>query len=215
MDLSKKLLYLTMAWTDPISLVIDKSAKSILDVGCGQGMPMRLLKVRMNVPYSVGVDLFKPYIKDLKTKKLHDKYVLADVRKMKFPSESFDVCFASDVLEHLKKKEAWKLLEEMEKISKKQVVVTTSLGYFYHPPVDGNPLQLHLSGYKPEEFEKRGYKTFKFGRKEILGTGGLVHRIKFDPLKKLIFFLNFFLFPLYLIFPNFGNYCFVAYKSKY
>lgn len=201
-----------MVWTDPVCLVIDKSSKSILDVGCGLGVPMELIKLRMKIKYAVGVDLFKPYIKVLKKRKLHDKYVLADARKMKFRAKSFDVCFASDVLEHMRKEEAWKLLKNMEKISKKQVIVTTSLGYFYHPVVDGNPLQLHLSGYRPEEFQKRGYKTFKYGRKEILGTGGLVHRIKFDPLKKLIFLFNFMLFPLFLIFPNFGNYCFVAYK---
>lgn len=209
-----KATFFLMAWTDPICLVMDKSAKSILDVGCGQGMPMTLIKIRMQVPYSVGVDLFKPYLEDLKKRKLHDKYVLADVRKMKFSEKSFDISFASDVLEHMSKKDAWKLLEDMERITRKQVIVTTSLGYFYHPAVDGNPLQLHKSGYQPEEFQKRGYKTFKYGRKEILGTGGLVHRISFDPLKKLIFLFNFVLFPLYLMFPNFGNYCFVAYKSK-
>lgn len=209
-----KLTYLMMAWTDPLCLVIDKSAGSILDVGCGLGVPMELIKLRMKVKYAVGVDLFKPYLNLLKKRKLHDKYILADVRKMLIPPQSFDVSFASDVLEHMSKKEAWKLLENMEKISRKQVIVTTSLGYFYHPPVDGNPLQLHKSGYQPEEFHKRGYKTFKYGRKEILGTGGLVHRVKSDPLKKLIFLINFFLFPFYLIFPEFGNYCFVAYKMK-
>lgn len=208
-----ELEYILMAWTDSICLVIQKKAKSILDVGCGLGMPLRLIKYRMKVDYAVGVDLFQPYLDVLKEERLHDKYLLADVRKMKVSPKSFDVVFASDVLEHMSKKDAWKLLGDMEKIAKKQVIVTTSLGYFYHPPVDGNPLQLHKSGYKPEEFEQRGYKTFKYGRKEILGTEGLVHRIKFDPLKKLIFLFNFALFPFYLIFPDLGNYCFVVYKN--
>lgn len=208
-----ELVYYLMAWTDPICLVINKRVKSILDVGCGLGMPMKLIKLRMKVDYATGVDLFQPYLDQLGDKKLHDKYILADVRKMKVEPKSFDLVFASDILEHMPKKDAWELLSDMEKIAKKQVIVTTSLGYFYHPPVDGNPLQLHKSGYKPEEFEQRGYKTFKYGRKEILGTGGLVHKIKLDPLKKLIFLFNFALFPLYLVFPDLGNYCFVAYKN--
>ena len=205
--------YKMMVLTDPISFVIKKDAKSILDVGCGLGVPMELIKRKIRVKYSVGVDLFQPYIDFLKKKKLHDKYILEDVKKMKFKPKSFDVVFASDVIEHMSKADAWNLVEDMERFAKKQVIVTTSLGYFYHPVVDGNPLQLHISGYQPEEFERKGYKTFKFGRKELLGTGGLVHTIKFDPLKKIIFLLNFLLFPFYIISPHLGNYCFVAYKD--
>lgn len=214
--LDKRMLnfkYKMMVLTDPICIVIDKSAKTVLDVGSGLGVPMQLIKEKIKVKYSVGVDLFQPYIDSLKLKNIHDKYVLADVRRMKFKAKSFDVVFASDVLEHMSKKDSWALLKNMEYIAKKQVIITTSLGYFYHPPVDNNPLQLHVSGYDVEEFKKRGYKTFKYGRKELLGTGGLVHVVKFDPLKKAIFLLNFILFPFYFIFPNLGNYCFVAFKD--
>ena len=215
-NIDKKLInikFQMMVWTDPICLVIDKSAKSVLDVGCGLGVPMELIKKKVRIDYAVGVDLFEPYIELLNEKKIHDKYILADVRKINFPKKSFDVVFASDVIEHMPKKDAWKVLEDMERFAKKQVIVTTSLGYLYHPPVDGNKLQLHLSGYQPEEFHKKGYKTIKYGTKQILGTDGLVHRIKFDPLKKLVFLTTFLLFHLYLIFPNLGNYCFVAYKD--
>lgn len=211
--------YQMMAWTDPICLIIQRNAKSILDVGCGQGVPMRLIRSKIKVKCAVGVDLFKPYLDFSKERKLYNKYILSDVRKMSFPSRSFDVVLSSDVIEHLQKKDSWKLIENMEKIAKRQVIVTTSLGYFFHPAVDGNPLQLHQSGFHPREFENRGYKTFKYGRKEMLGTSGLVHTIKFDPLKKLLYLINFLLFPLFIILPNFGNYCFIAYKdmenSKY
>ena len=202
-----------MIWTDPICLVVNKSARTFLDVGSGLGVPMELLKKKVKVRYAVGVDLFKPYIQITKSKKIHDKYVLTDARKMRFKKKSFDVVFASDAIEHMNKKDSWKVIEDMERFAKKQVIITTSLGYFYHPAVDNNQLQLHKSGYKPEEFIKRGYKTFKYGRKEILGTGGLVHTMKFDPLKKLLFITNFVFFPFYILFPDFGNYCFVAYKD--
>lgn len=208
-----KIKYYMMAWADPIAWLIDKSAKSILDVGCGLGVPMELIKYRIKVQYSVGVDLFKPYIDYLKKRRLHDKYVLVDIREMNFPLKSFDVVFASDVLEHLPKRDAWKLLKKMEKIAKKQVIVTTSLGYFFHPAVNNNKLQLHLSGYQPEELERRGYKVVKYGRKEILGEDGVVHKVKFDPFKKLIYFFNLLLFPFFFIFPNFGNYDIVAWKD--
>lgn len=215
-DIDRKLIdvkYKMMVWTDPICLVIKRDAKSILDVGCGQGMPMKLIRTKMEIKYAVGVDLFKPYLDFLKERKLYNKYVLSDVRKMSFQSRSFDVVLSSDLIEHLPKKDSWNLIENMERIAKRQVIVTTSLGYFFHQAVDGNTLQLHQSGFHPQEFEKRGYKTFKYGRKEILGTSGLVHTIKFDPLKKLLFLVHFLLFPLFIILPNFGNYCFIAYKN--
>lgn len=205
--------YQMMVWTDPICYVVNKKVRTVLDVGCGMGVPMELLRRKIEVNHAVGVDLFVPYLEIAGGKRLHNEYVEADVRKMKFKPKSFDLVFASDVLEHLQKKDAWKMLADMERFAKKQVIVTTSLGYFYHPAVDGNLLQLHVSGYHPEEFVIRGYKTFVYGRKELLGTGGLVHTIKFDPLKKLIFLVNFLLFPFYIIFPGFGNYCFVAFKD--
>ncbi|MBI2018544.1 glycosyltransferase [Candidatus Daviesbacteria bacterium] len=215
-DIDKQLIgfkYHLMVWTDPICWVIDKSAKNILDVGSGLGIPMELIRRRMKVQYAVGIDKFRPYIDYLKSKKVHDKYILGDVRKMRFRAKSFDVVFASDLIEHLPKKDSWKLIENMERIAKRQVIVTTSLGYFFHPAVDGNPLQLHKSGFHPQEFEIKGYKTFKYGRKEILGTNGWVHTINFDSLKKLLFLVNSLFFPLFIIFPNFGNYCFIAYKN--
>ena len=56
---------------DPVCWVIDKSAESILDIGCGQGFPMKMIKSRMKVKKSVGIDLFKPYIEIGKQLKIH------------------------------------------------------------------------------------------------------------------------------------------------
>lgn len=198
---------------DPVCWIIDKSAKSILDVGCGQGFPMKMIKFRMNFKYSVGVDLFKPYIEIGKKSKIHNYYVIKDVRKMKFENKSFDVVIALQILEHLKKEEAWKVLRKIEKIAKKQVIITTPIGKMYHPAVDNNKLQLHLSGFYPIEFEKRGYKIIKFGRKEILGEGGLVHKIDNDLFRKIVYSISYLLNICLYLFQPWANYYFVAYKK--
>lgn len=204
-----------MSWIEPECWVIDKSAKTILDVGCGEGLPMEMIKMRINVEKSVGVDLFEPYIRKSKKKRIHNEYVLVDVRKMKFPNKSFDVVMALQVLEHLPKKDAWKVLEKMEKIAKKQVIAAMPIGEMYHPAVDNNELQLHQSHFDPEEFKKKGYKVTKVGFKFITGEHGLVHKVKNDVLRKFIYSLNLFITLFTILFPKVGDYYFVAYKSFY
>ena len=198
---------------EPICRVIDKSAESILDVGCGQGYPMRLIRLVMSPKNVVGVDLFEKYIKEAKRDKLHDEYVISDIRKMKFKKKSFDVVLASQVIEHLPKEDGRRFIKDLERIAKKQVIIATPIGEMYHPPIDGNELQLHLSHYYPEDLEKMGYRVVKYGRKSIFGDEGIVHKIDNDLARKVIFFVNIILSPLYYAFPTLADYYFVAYKN--
>lgn len=202
-----------LSFQEPVCWIIEKSAQSILDIGCGQGFPMQMIKMRMDIGKSVGVDLFKPYIEMGGKLKIHDQYVISDVRKLKFKDKSFDVVMALQVLEHLYKEDAWKVLEKLEKIAKKQIIVSSPIGRMYHPMEDNNKLQLHLSYFYPEEFENRGYKILKFGRREILGEGGLVHKVKNIFLRRLIYLLNFLITPLYYFYQPVSNYHFYAYKK--
>jgi ubiquinone/menaquinone biosynthesis C-methylase UbiE len=210
-------LFPTKLWldslVDPVCRVIDKSAETILDVGCGQGYPIKLIRIAMKPKRVVGVDLFEKYIKEAKKARLHNEYVISDIRKMKFPAKSFDVVLASHVIEHLPLKDAGKFIKDLERIAKKQVIIATPIGEMYHPPVDDNHLQLHLSHFYPKDFKKLGYKTVKYGRKSILGEFGLVHKVKSDLIKKLLFIFNIVISPLYYWDQSIADYVFVAYKN--
>lgn len=203
-----------MAWTDPITWIINSKAKTILDLGCGQGEPMELIKYRMRVEKTIGVDLFEPYIKEARERQIHDKYILKDIRKLKFKSNAFDIVLASHVLEHLSKKDALNLLKSMEKWAKMQVIVATPIGEHYHPAEDGNILQLHVSAFLPEDFQKRGYKIKKYGWKWLLGDHGVVHTVKNDIIRKILYALNIIITPIYYSFQDSCDYVFVAWKDQ-
>ncbi len=202
-----------MSLTDPVCWIIDKSAESILDVGCGRGLPMRKIRSRMSVKYAVGVDIFKPYLTECRKKGLHNKYILSDVKKMSFKSNSFDVVIALQILEHLSKKDAWKVLTNLEKIARKQVIVAMPIGECFHSEKDHNIHQLHKSSFYPSELAKKGYKTIKVGRKGLLGEEGLEGKFKNDIIKQVIYFMNMLIEVVLFIFPSFSNYYFVAYKN--
>ncbi len=205
-----KIFLLSLA--DPVSNIIDRSAESILDVGCGQGLPMQMIKMRMRVKKSVGVDLFEPYLKECKRKKIHHEYVESDIRKLPFKDKSFDVVIALQVLEHLPKKDSWKVLEKMEKIARKQIIVAMPIGEMYHPAVDGNEHQLHHSAFYPHELEKKGFKIIKMGRKSLLGEEGLVHKLNSDLARKTVYTFCLGLDFLFYFFQPLADYYFVAYK---
>lgn len=207
------LLYWLMSWQEPVVQLFDPQVKSILDVGCGQGLPMLNIKSRRNLDRTVGVDLFDPYLKYCKQNRIHDEYVKIDVRKLSFAPKSFDAVISLQVMEHLSKADAWKVLKNMEKIARKQVIVAMPIGDMYHPAVDNNPLQLHKSSFVPDDFIKRGYKVLKFGRKEILGEIGIVHKFNSPIIRRIIFILNFLLTPLYYFNQSFSDYHMYAYKN--
>ncbi len=58
---------------------------SVLNLGCGHNS----LLGKTEVPFSVGVELFEPYLEKTKEKNIHDGYILADIRDVEFSPDSF------------------------------------------------------------------------------------------------------------------------------
>lgn len=134
------------------------NCNSILDVGCGSDSPLR--KVKKNL-YSVGIDIFKPSIEASKRKKIHDKYIVSDINKIDklFKKDSFDAVITLDLIEHLEKKEALRLIKKMEEIARKKVIILTPNGFTKQEEYGDNPFQVHRSGWTVKEFKKYGFTT--------------------------------------------------------
>lgn len=140
---------------------------SILDVGCGEGSPLRFF----DFTYTVGIDGYLPAIEKSKREKIHHKYIHGTVEDLKkyFGQKTFDACIAIDLIEHLPKNAGYQLLNDMESRAKKYVVIFTPNGFI--PQYDKkNKLQEHLSGWTPGEMRRCGFNVIGiFGHKALRG----------------------------------------------
>jgi 2-polyprenyl-3-methyl-5-hydroxy-6-metoxy-1,4-benzoquinol methylase len=141
---------------------------SILDVGCGDNSPIRLITRKK---YSVGIDGDKKAIQKSKENNIHDEYVKMDIRLIKkiFKKKNFDAVVALDVIEHLEKNEGVELLKDMESLAMKKVVLLTPNGFISQ--IDHkNRLQKHLSGWNVQDLLSKGYKpSGMYGWKSFRG----------------------------------------------
>lgn len=141
--------------------------KSVLDLGCGESSPLRLLKGNPNFKdlYSVGVDIFSPYIlKNVEENKIHSKYINQNIFEVDFPEKSFDCAIMLDVIEHFEREDFIKFLPKLEKFAKKIIIMTPN-GFVKQESYDNNPYQVHKSGWTVPDMEKLGFKC--------LGMSGL------------------------------------------
>lgn len=88
-----------------------------------------------------------------------DDVIMADIRFLPFRRNIAGIVLLLDVIEHLKKSEALKLLNFVEAIVKKYTVILLSTPYGFIPQdsVDDNPYQRHLSGWLPKELMSKGF----------------------------------------------------------
>jgi len=169
-----KKLFTSPSWIECLKKELS-NCNTVLDIGCGYNSPIQYC----DVSFSVGVELYEPYLQESKKKGIHNQYIKADIRRIEFKPKSFDAVVALDVLEHLIKEEGYKLIKKMEKWSRKKIFIIMPNGYLWQNGYDNNPLQEHKSGWSAKELEKLGFKVFGInGWKELRGYRG---EIKYKP----------------------------------
>lgn len=132
--------------------------ESLLDVGGGEG----LLGVGVwKISRVACLDIFPP-----KTKPSNFTLGNALDAVSIYGSKSFDVVLCCEVIEHLPKDKGPELLQVLEQVARKIVIVTTPRGFLdqdpsKHPeaPWADNPHQKHLCGYLQDEFMDLGYNV--------------------------------------------------------
>ncbi|MFQ3599201.1 MAG: class I SAM-dependent methyltransferase [Chloroherpetonaceae bacterium] len=151
------------------------AGESLLDVGCGSNSPIRFFSKKLK--YAVGVDGFLPSIEKSRANQIHHDYKQANLMEIDsvFEPKSFDTVLASDVIEHFEKADGLKLLEKMEKVARKKVIVFTPNGFQPQGEFENNPYQLHRSGWTVKEMQSLGFKVVgMMGLKPLRGEFGEV-----------------------------------------
>ena len=101
-----------------------------------------------------------------------------------------------EVIEHFEKEEGMKLIEKMEGIARKQVIITTPVGFWRQKSIswEENVFQKHVSSYYPYELKELSYNVRGQGVRKIYDarvffsshyylrkTVGRVLRVIFNP----------------------------------
>ena len=123
--------------------------------------------------------MHEQYLKTSISKKIHSKYIKADIRKVNFDESSFDAVVAIEVIEHFSKKDGLILIEKMKKWSRKRIIITTPNGFIFQEGYHNNPLQKHKSGWSVKELRELGFIVYGInGWKRLRGHRG---EIKYYP----------------------------------
>jgi ubiquinone/menaquinone biosynthesis C-methylase UbiE len=185
------------------SLLI-KDGKTILDVGCGYGELMAYLN--RDSKYEItGIDLYERSLEKAYATGAYAAVKKMDIRKPKFKENSFDIVICSMVIEHITRPEGLKLIKNLERIAKKQVVISTSVGYMPYDRLEGhdddNPYEVHKSGWSVNEMLKRGYRVYGQGADFVYGKHRLMPFLRSRLTKNMLFGLSYLLSPLWYVYP--------------
>jgi ubiquinone/menaquinone biosynthesis C-methylase UbiE len=187
--------HLPLALSRGHTLVIKKylnGVQTVLDVGCGKGFRKLFRKYE-----SIGIDIESAFLETAKKRNNYKALLRVNINNLQFPDKSFDAVTCCEVIEHLNKEDGLKLLDRLEKIARKRIIITTPWGddFAFRAVQLRYPTLKHLSGWLPKEFEERGYK--------IIPVMSLRIRLGYNlPFEVLQYGLTVIFSPFILLFPE-------------
>lgn len=148
--------------------LIQKDIFNLLALGCGE---IRT-EDKIGAKNILGVEWADSRLAVAKEKITVIKYDIRDITSI-IPDKSFDIVTMFDVLEHINKRDGLKLLKELEKKVKNQIVIFAPVqpeiinvdlvSRMQHERKKKNlSMGHHLSTWIPEEFEKLGFQIIKY-----------------------------------------------------
>ena len=133
-----------------INEFIPDDVKSIIDIGCGNGIITNMLSAKYDV---TGVDRSEKALSFVTTKK-----ILSDAEQIPVKDNSYDLVFSSEMLEHLDDDSLNLAIREMKRISKKYILISV--------PNGENPMKNSIQCPKCKHIYARSYhlQSFKLNK---------------------------------------------------
>ena len=142
-------------------------------------------------------------------------YGVAPEALVGYEKDSMDLIVCSHVIEHLSKEDGYRLIYELDRISKISIIIATPNGFSYQKPVDdfNNPdtFNMHISGWTPRELRDCLYQRIYGDRgPKIIFRRGCGNYIMKNKLQWMLMSL---MMPLFQKLPSFMV-TFIATKRK-
>jgi len=144
-----------------IGMVRNAMPKKVIDIGIGFGKYGVLCREVLDIKFGRynrdewktiinGIEVFKDYITPYH-KYIYNKIIIGDATKMHI--KNYDVVLLCDVIEHLEHNKGIQFLDNLVR-NNKFIIITTPAAFQHSEPYNGNKHEMHLSKWKPEDFER-------------------------------------------------------------
>lgn len=144
-------------WHDLVNPTLRKLSRplNVLDVGGGNGIMAKGYWDSIGANVTV-LDIWDGYEHKVPNLVLGDAALADQI----FGAGSFDIVQCTELLEHNTKTKGEDIVGVLEDVARHLVIFTTPCGYDHQPvEAQGNPHQVHLCGWDPEEFLVLDYKV--------------------------------------------------------
>jgi len=146
-----------------IPLLQKNGNKTFIDIACGFGKWGYYIKKFLLSSNSVGLDIWSPYLKITRKKRIYTDLIIADAINLPLRKKAIDVCIACAVIEHFTKNNGKKLLHQLEYICRQKLILSTPNFKYKQGILRNNPYEIHKSHWKDYEFRKLGYEVKGIG----------------------------------------------------
>ena len=134
-----------------------EGCQTVLDLGCGAEPYVGECH---NVETVIGADASYEACRKALGARKYANITQSVFPDLPFEPRSVDAVTLLQVVEHLTKDKASKLIEEAEKLARRRIVITTPNGFVEQESFGDNPFQKHLSGWTITDFEQRNYRVW-------------------------------------------------------